>query len=96
MQVHCNDWSQEQVMKFSTETSLLAPQFAKSLWGRIMRSPMQLTSYFLGGQQFTELLAAEKERLGEQFDLKDFMDTIMQIGPIPIDEFAKIFKEKRA
>jgi len=95
MQVHCNDWTTDQVMEFSTETSLLAPQFAKSLWGRIMRSPMQLTSYFLGGQQFTDLLAAEKERLGEQFNLKDFMDTIMQIGPIPIDEFAGIFEEKR-
>ncbi len=95
MQVHCNDWTQEQVMEFSTETSLLAPQFAKSLWGRIMRSPMQLTSYFLGGQQFTDLLASEKARLGEQFNLKDFMDTIMQIGPIPIDEFTDIFKERK-
>ena len=91
MQVHCNDWTQEQVLKFSTETSLLAPQFAKSLWGRIMRSPMQLTSYFLGGQQFTELLAAEQKRLGDDFNLKAFMDTIMQVGAIPIDEFSDIF-----
>lgn len=94
MQVHCNDWTQEQVMEFSTETSLLAPQFAKSLWGRIMRSPMQLTSYFLGGQQFTELLATEKERLGDQFNLKEFMDTIMQVGAIPIDEFSGIFQQR--
>lgn len=91
MQVHCNDWTQEQVMEFSTNTSLLAPQFAKSLWGRIMRSPMQLTSYFLGGQQFTELLATEKKRQGKQFNLKEFMDTIMQVGPIPVDEFTGIF-----
>ncbi len=95
MQVHCKNWTPEQVMEFSTKMALLAPQFAKSLWGRIMRSPMQLTSYFLGGQQFTDLLVAEKERLGEQFDLKEFMDTIMQIGPIPIDEFAGVFKENR-
>ena len=91
MQVHCNGWSQDQVMKFSTESSLLAPQFAKSLWGRIMSSPMQLTSYFLGGSQFTKLLHAEKERLGSQFNLKRFMDTIMKAGAIPIDEFYKIF-----
>lgn len=94
MQVHCNDWTQAQVLEFSTKTSLLAPQFAKSLWGRIMRSPMQLTSYFLGGQQFTALLAAEKKRLGKGFNLKAFMDTIMQVGPIPIDEFAGIFDSK--
>jgi len=91
MQVHCNGWSQDQVMKFSTETSLLAPQFAKSLWGRIMNSPMQLTSYFLGGSKFTKLWHSEKERLGDKFDLKLFMDTIMKAGPIPIDEFYNIF-----
>lgn len=91
MQVHCNGWSQDQVMKFSTETSLLAPQFAKSLWGRIINSPMQLTSYFLGGRQFTKLMHSEKERLGDKFDLKFFMDTIMKTGPVPIDEFYGIF-----
>ena len=93
MQVHCNGWTQEQVMQHSIETALLAPQFAKSLWGRIMRSPMQLTSYFWGGHQFKELMVIEKERLGENFDLKFFMDTIMKTGPIPIDEFLTIFKE---
>lgn len=91
MQVHCNGWSQDQVMTFSTVTSLLAPQFAKSLWGRIINSPMQLTSYFLGGRQFTKLWHSEKERLGDKFDLKFFMDTIMKTGPIPIDEFYDIF-----
>lgn len=91
MQVHCNGWSQKQVMKYSTENSLLAPQFAKSLWGRIINSPMQLTSYFLGGSEFTKLWHSEKERLGNQFNLKFFMDTIMKAGPIPIDEFYNIF-----
>lgn len=93
MQVHCNGWSQDQVMKFSTETSLLAPQFAKSLWGRIINSPIQLTSYFLGGRKFTKLLRTEKERLGDKFGLKLFMDTIMKTGPIPIDEFYGIFAQ---
>ncbi|MBO3697929.1 DUF885 family protein [Roseivirga sp. E12] len=92
VQVHTQGWTQEQVMQFSTEKSLLAPQFAKSLWGRIMRSPMQLTSYFLGGAQFSELLQHEQERLGSKFNLKFFMDTIMKSGPIPIDEFYGIFE----
>jgi uncharacterized protein (DUF885 family) len=91
MQVHCNGWNQEQVLEFSIETALLAPQFAKSLWGRIMNSPMQLTSYFLGGAEFRKLWLSEKERLGSKFDLKFFMDTIMKTGPIPINEFYRIF-----
>lgn len=92
VQVHCHEWTQEQVLQFSTETALLAPQFAKSLWGRIMRSPMQLTSYFWGGQQFKELLNREQERLGDQFELQRFMDTIMKAGPIPIDAFDALFQ----
>ncbi len=95
VKVHCNKWNQEHVLKFSTETSLLAPQFAKSLWGRIMNSPMQLTSYYLGGAQFTKLLKTEKERLGNNFNLKLFMDTVMKAGPIPIDEFYNIFKNTK-
>lgn len=92
VQVHCNGWNQDQVMQFSVGTSLLAPQFAKSLWGRIMGAPLQLTSYFLGGQQFTDLLAAEKKRLGDRFVLRDFMDVILRAGPAPIDELPFILK----
>jgi uncharacterized protein (DUF885 family) len=89
--VHCHEWDQEQVMNFSTETSLLAPQFAKSLWGRLMRSPMQITSYFYGGALFKELYDHETARLGKDFNLKHFMDTIMKAGPIPVEEFYHIF-----
>ena len=91
VQVHCNSWDQEKVKEFSTNTSLLAPQFAKSLWGRLLASPMQITSYFLGTKQFLELYEGEKNRLGEDFNTLDFMDTILRAGPIPIDEFKHIF-----
>jgi hypothetical protein len=91
VQVHCNGWDQEKMMEFSTNTSLLAPQFAKSLWGRLLASPMQITSYFLGTKQFLELYEDEKKRLGENFNSLTFMDTILRAGPIPIDEFKHIF-----
>jgi uncharacterized protein (DUF885 family) len=89
--VHCYGWDREKTISFSIEKSLLAPQFAKSLWGRLMDSPMHMTSYFLGSAQFNDLLAHEKKRLGAQFNLQHFMDTILRAGPIPIDEFYTIF-----
>jgi hypothetical protein len=94
VQVHCNGWDRDKVHEFSTGTSLLAPQFAKSLWGRLMSSPMQMTSYFLGTQQFTELYENEKKRLGSEFRVIDFMDTVLRAGPIPLDEFPTLFQEK--
>lgn len=93
IQAHCNGWDEEQVLEFSIQTSLLAPQFAKSLWGRLMRSPIQITSYFLGYIMLDEVYEAELERRGEDFSILDLMDTILQTGPIPIDEFPAVFKD---
>jgi uncharacterized protein (DUF885 family) len=95
VQAHCRGWDEEQVLAFSVETSLLAPQFAKSLWGRLMSSPMQITSYFLGYKQFDEIYEAEKERLGDAFNTREFMDTILRAGPIPIDEFPAVFAGRK-
>lgn len=94
VQTHCNGWTEEQVVEFSVETSLLAPQFAKSLWGRLLSSPLQMTSYFYGKEELTGLLDAERRRLGSRFSTLDFMDTLLRQGPIPTDEFPAIFLEK--
>jgi uncharacterized protein (DUF885 family) len=90
VQAHCNGWSKERVRAFSVETSLLAPQFAASLWGRLMRSPMQIITYMLGGLELRALYDAERERQGEAFDTRDFMDTILRTGPVPSDELAAV------
>lgn len=90
VQAHCNGWTEEQVTEFSIETSLLAPQFAASLWGRLMSSPMQIITYMLVGLELREIYEMERERLGDEFNTRDFMDTILRTGPVPSDELAAI------
>lgn len=85
VQVHCFGWAEDEVLRFSEDESLLAPQFAKSLWGRLERSPMQMTSYFLGADRLTGILEAEEARLGEKFNVQAFNDAILQAGPVPFD-----------
>ena len=94
VQAHCNGWTEQQVTDFSIGTSLLAPQFAKSLWGRLMSSPMQITTYMLVGLELREIYEMERERLGDQFDTRTFMDTILRTGPVPSDELAAILAER--
>jgi uncharacterized protein (DUF885 family) len=94
VQVHCKGWSEEQMLEFSVGTSLLAPQFAKSLWGRLLRSPFQMITYFLGNAMFTEVYEAELQRRGNRFDTLVFMDTILRAGPIPIDAFPEVFQSR--
>ncbi len=85
VQVHCNGWTEEQVSRFSEEQALLAPQFAKSLWGRLERGPMQMTSYFMGKDMFVGLLEVEQDRLGEDFEVRAFTDAILNAGAVPVD-----------
>ncbi len=85
VQAHCFGWDEEEVLRFSVEEALVAPQFARSLWGRLERGPMQMTSYFLGADRFYRILEAEKARLGDAFDVRAFNDAILHAGPIPFD-----------
>jgi hypothetical protein len=85
VQVHCFGWTEDQVDQFSRDRALLAPQFAKSLFGRLERGPMQMTSYFMGKDLFMDVLELEKERLGDAFDMKHFNDVILNAGAVPMD-----------
>jgi uncharacterized protein (DUF885 family) len=85
VQVHCFGWTKEQVDEFSQDRALLAPQFAKSLFGRLERGPMQMTSYFMGKDMFMDVLEAEKARLGDDFDVLTFNDVILKAGAVHID-----------
>ncbi len=93
VQVHCFGWGEEEVDRFSREESLLAPQFAASLFGRLQRGPMQMTSYFMGKEMFMEVLEGQRARLGEDFDLRAFSDTILRAGAVPMDMMPELLAE---
>lgn len=93
VQVHCRGWGKAQVHDFAVEEGLLAPQFATNLWDRVMASPLQLTSYFLGFKMFSELLQAEKDRSGDEFSLQLFCDSVLNAGAVPIDKLPSLFRE---
>ena len=83
--VHVHDWNKDQVMEFAVTRGLLPPQFALNLWVRVMNNPLQIPSYFLGFHGFRELWQQENERLGENFNTREFVDRVLRAGPIPID-----------
>lgn len=86
VQVHCNGWNREKLVRFAVEKGLLPPQFAVNLWDRVMNSPLQLTSYFLGFRAFSGLLEKEKKGRGEKFNLREFNDKILRAGAVPLEE----------
>lgn len=93
VQVHCFGWDETRVREFARERALVAPQFAESLWGRLLRGPMQMTSYFMGKEMFMDVLEAERARLGEDFDLTRFNDVILRAGAVPLDMIPELLAE---
>jgi hypothetical protein len=91
VQAHCRGWDEDKIQDFAVKEGLLAPQFAHNLWDRITASPLQLISYFLGFKMFSELLRAEKKRLGQKFSMQRFCDTVLQSGAVPIDSLSSVF-----
>ena len=95
VQAHVNGWSEQRVYETSIERAWLAPQFAKSLWHRLMNWPFQMTTYMLGGLELQDLYGEEKQRLGDDFSTREFMDTVLRLGPIPIDEMGRFLRQPR-
>ena len=91
VQVHCNGWNKDQLTDFAVNTGLLAPQFAVNLWHRVIGSPFQLTSYFLGFKAFAAVYEQEKKKKGEAFSLYDFSKKILYAGSLPIDMLPELF-----
>jgi len=83
VQVHCNGWSKERVLTFAVEKGLLAPQFAENLWHRVINSPFQLTSYFLGFRKFDMIL--KKREKNPKFSIQKFCDRILNSGSMSLD-----------
>ena len=83
--VHIHGWDKERLMEFAETRGLLAPQFAVNLWNRVMNSPLQIPSYFLGFHGFRRLWEEEQARLGNDFNTREFVDKVLRAGPIPID-----------
>ncbi len=93
VQVHCRGWNAEELGVFAVETGLLPPQFAENLWHRALLSPIQLPSYFIGFRVFEEVYADERDRRGEDFDLKVVNNAVIGSGGIPMDMVERYLAE---
>ncbi len=82
VQVNTSGWGESKVLAFARDEGLLAPQFAKNLWQRVVNSPLQITDYFSGYQQFRRLFTTYQK--SPQYDgPRDWVDAVLRAGPIP-------------
>ena len=87
IRVHTLGMTREQVLRFVKEEALQDDQFAANMWMRAITSSPQLTTYWLGYGQVTELHEDVRRARGAAFRLRDFMDGMMELGPVPVRHY---------
>jgi len=93
--VHVQGWNTEQVIECASTRGLLPAQFADNLWDRVsgLYMSLQLTSYFVGFHVFETLWQEEKQRLGDQFVQRDFVDSVLKTGSVPLAALREIIQQ---
>jgi len=84
VRVHTKDMPRAEVLRFVKEEALQDEQFASNMWTRAITTPTQITTYWLGYRQVTDLYQDVRKARGTSFRLKDFMDTMLADGPVPV------------
>ena len=87
VRVHTKDLPRAEVLRFVREDALQDEQFASNMWTRAITSPTQITTYWLGYRQVTDLFEDVKKARGETFRLKEFMDAMLAGGPVPVARY---------
>jgi hypothetical protein len=85
--VHTRGMPREEVIRFVREEALQDEQFASNMWTRAITSPTQITTYYLGYRQVRELYDDVKAARGAAFCLKEFMDSMLAMGPVPVARY---------
>jgi uncharacterized protein (DUF885 family) len=96
IRVHTQDVSREEVIRFAKEEALQDEQFAANMWTRTITSSPQITTYYLGYAKVREVYDAARAAAGERFELRPFMDGMMELGPVRLEHYlARVKRSER-
>ncbi|MEA1015172.1 DUF885 domain-containing protein [Sphingosinicella sp. LY1275] len=82
--MHAKKWTREQAIEYFKQNSLLSDRDVVKEVERFLVWPGQATSYKVGQLKILDLRAKAERELGPRFDLKDFHDVVLGMGPMPL------------
>ena len=82
--IHYKRWSREQAMAWLAENTPNPPGDIEKAIERYIVYPGQATAYMIGKLKIMELREKARAELGTKFDIREFHDTILTSGPVPL------------
>jgi len=85
--LHAMNWTRDEAVTFMMENTPAARHVVESEVDRYITLPAQALAYKIGEQNIRKVRAEAGERLGADFDLREFHRTVIQCqGPLPVLE----------
>ncbi len=88
--IHCNNWSKDQVMDLLVREGFQQKTEAEGKWKRASLSQVQLACYFTGATEIYELREEMKQKEGSKFNLKKFHEDFLSYGSAPVKEIRSL------
>ncbi|MEW6759337.1 MAG: DUF885 family protein [Pseudomonadota bacterium] len=82
--IHAKGWTREQAQAYLMENTALAKHEVETEVDRYISWPGQALSYYLGQMAIQEARAKAEKALGAKFDIRNFHDTVLQLGSVPL------------
>lgn len=82
--IHAKGWTREEAIQYSMENEAESEASIISEIERYMANPGQALSYKIGQIKIKELRAKAEMKLGDEFDVRQFHNQVLQTGSIPL------------
>lgn len=82
--IHAKGWSYQEAVDYMVENTGLPPQWVQFEVSRYTLWPGQATSYKIGQIKMNELRDLAMHELGDDFDLREFHNVVLQNGAMPL------------
>ncbi|MEN3278437.1 MAG: hypothetical protein V7631_4227 [Massilia sp.] len=86
--IHAKGWTREQAQAYLSENTALSQHEVETEVDRYISWPGQALSYYLGQMAIMEARAKAEKALGPKFDIRNFHDTVLQLGSVPLPVLA--------
>ncbi|HWY41282.1 MAG TPA: DUF885 domain-containing protein [Chthoniobacterales bacterium] len=83
--IHAKHWTREQAITYMRDKTGIGEKEVKAEIERYIVNPGQACAYKVGMMKIQELRARAQQELGEKFDLREFHDTLLKNGALPLE-----------
>lgn len=91
--IHDKKWTRDQAYEFMRKYTPTSDHDIQSEIDRYISWPGQALAYKTGELKLKELRKKAEDKLGERFDIKEFHDTVLKNGAIPLPLLEKMVDE---